>query len=66
VCECLTSGKHWHAELLIADDDTLIFFKLIRPHLDIVPWAGAGIQEIGYICAPDRLKNLVGKLGYMK
>ena len=31
-----------------------------------VPWAGAGIQEIGYICAPDRLKNLVGKLGYMK
>ena len=46
MCECLTSGKHWHAELLIADDDTLIFFKLIRPHLDIVPWAGAGVRSL--------------------
>lgn len=66
MCECPASGKHWHTEALIADDDTLIFFKFIRPPPGYTAQAGAGLQEIGYICALDGLKKLVGRRGYMK
>lgn len=36
----------------------------MRPLLDIVLWAGAEIQELGYISALDGFKNLVGKSRY--
>lgn len=65
MCDMPSTWKALTPRTIQNGDDALNVLSLWDPLLYIVPWAGASIQEIGYVFALG-FKNLVGKTGYVQ